>query len=184
MAKKSKQDTASANLRNICLNMLSDTLDAGKFSNIVMDRALKEYTLSPAERSFLSRLYLGVIERLIYIDYIINAYSSVNTQKMKPVVLNILRMSVYQLKFMDAVPDYAVVSEALSLCEARKLSGLKGFVNGLLRAIIRNDKELNPPANVLYSVPKWMYELVESQYGKEAAESFFEDSLKPKDYVV
>ena len=73
---------------------------------------------------------------MIEIDYIINQFSNVKVNKMKPVIRTILRSAVYQLKYMDGVPDSAVCNEAVKLAdEKRGFRSLKGFVNGVLRTI-------------------------------------------------
>ena len=76
---------------------------------------------------------------MIEIDYILNQISKTKVKKMKPVIRNILRSSVYQLKYMDNVPVSAVCNEAVKLAGKRHFVNLKGFVNGVLRNIARND---------------------------------------------
>ena len=66
---------------------------------------------------------------MLHLDYIINQFSNVKVNKMKPVIRNILRMSVYQLKFMNSVPASAVCNEAVKLAVKKGFRGLKGFVN-------------------------------------------------------
>ena len=75
----------------------------------------------------------GTLERQIEIDYIINQFSKVKVNKQKPVIRTILRSSVYQLKYMDHVPDSAVCNEAVKLAGKKGFVNLKGFVNGVLR---------------------------------------------------
>ena len=95
-----------------------------KFSHIVINDALKKVqSISKQERSFITKLAEGTIERAIELDYIINKFSKINTNKMKPAIRNILRLSVYQLKYMDSVPDSAICNEAVLL------TSKKGFVN-------------------------------------------------------
>ena len=72
----------------------------------------------------------GTLERMIELDYIINQFSKVKVQKMKPVIRCILRSAVYQMRYMDSVPDSAICNEAVKLAVKRGFSGLKGFVNG------------------------------------------------------
>ena len=166
-------------LRNIVLTMLTDTLEDGVFSNVCINDVSARYELSLHERAFISRLYLGVLERLIFIDHIINKHSSVQTAKMKPVIRGILRMSVYQLLFMDSVPDHAALSEAVRLVKKRKIGQLSGFVNGVLRSIQREaDKDIAAmPENVRLSVPGWIYEMLISDLGKDKAVRFLEGTL-------
>lgn len=91
------------------------------------------------------RLVEGTVERCIEMDYIIDLYSKVKAAKMKPVIRNILRMSVYQIFYMEQVPDSAACNEAVKLAVKRKLQSLKGFVNGVLRAVVRGKESVVYP---------------------------------------
>ena len=74
---------------------------------------------------------------MIELDYILNQFSKVKVNKMKPVIRNILRSAVYQLKYMDSVPDSAVCNEAVKLAVKKGFGTLRGFVNGVLRNVAR-----------------------------------------------
>lgn len=100
--------------------------------------ALDKYQFLPRQdRAFIKRVCEGTVEYGIQNDYIINQYSKIKINKCKPVIRAILRMSVYQIRFLDAVPDSAVVNEAVKLAEKKHFYNLKGFVNGVLRTIVR-----------------------------------------------
>ncbi len=159
--------------------MLVETLNKGGFSHIVVNDVFKKQEMIGQERAFVSRLYLGVLERLIYIDNIIGRFSSTPLQKIKPVVLNILRLSIYQLLFMDSVPDFAALNEAVKLAKKRGFGSLAPFINGILRNVQKNVSELEEGMadNVKLSVPKWLYEKTVKSYGKEAACNFFKGAL-------
>ena len=168
-----KQTSSQINLRNLVLSMLEDVQD-GKKSHLVLNRYLDDYiTLDKKMRAFITRLFQGTLEREIELDYIIDSFSNMPVKKMKPIIRNILRLSVYQLKYMESVPVSAVCNEAVKLAVKRKLSGLKGFVNGVLRNIIRNIDSLKYPQeekeklSIQYSMPKWIIELWDKQYGLE-----------------
>ena len=94
------------------------------------------------ERAFFLRLVEGTIEYRLQLDYIINLYSKTRTQKMRPGIREILRMAVYQILYMDSVPDRAAVNEAVSLAVKKGFGGLRGFVNGVLRTIVREKEKL------------------------------------------
>ena len=88
-------------------------------------------------------------------------------------------MSVYQLLYMDRVPDSAVCNEAVKLAVHHHFQGLKGFVNGVLRTIARNKEELDLKEPYLrYSLPQWMYSMWEKDWGKESAEKIAASFLK------
>lgn len=161
------------NLRNMVLNMLLE-IDDKKQSHIVLKETLDSHkNLEKNQRAFVTRLFRGTIERQIELDYIIDAFSKTPTEKMKKVIKYILRMSVYQLKYMDSVPVSAVCNEAVKLTAKRKFVGLKGFVNGVLRNIAKNIDSVEYPKNeeemlsVKYSVPQWIIDMWTRQYGKE-----------------
>ena len=161
------------NLRNKVLNMLLE-IDDKKQSHIVLKETLDSLKhLEKNQRAFVTRLFRGTIERQIELDYIIDAFSKTPTGKMKKVIKYILRMSVYQLKYMDSVPVSAVCNEAVKLTAKRKFNGLKGFVNGVLRNIANNINSVEYPKNemevlsVKYSVPQWIIDMWNEQYGNE-----------------
>lgn len=161
------------NLRNKVLNMLLE-IDDKKQSHIVLKETLDSLKhLEKNQRAFVTRLFRGTIERQIELDYIIDAFSKTPTEKMKKVIKYILRMSVYQLKYMDSVPVSAVCNEAVKLTAKRKFNGLKGFVNGVLRNIANNINSVEYPKNememlsVKYSVPQWIIDMWNEQYGNE-----------------
>ena len=108
------------NLRNIVLNMLLEN-NKGRLSHLIVKDTLDENkNLDKNQRAFITRLFQGTIERTIEEDYIINLFSKTKVNKMKPVIRYILRMSVYQLKYMDSVPESAVCNEAVKLAKKRK----------------------------------------------------------------
>lgn len=168
--------------REIVLDILLEILERSGYSHLILRQALNKYQyLDKPERSFISRTVDGTLERLIQIDYVIDSFSTTKVKKMKPVIRTILRMSVYQILFMDRVPDSAVCNEAVKLAGKRKFTGLKGFVNGVLRNISRNKTDTSwPNDSVRYSIPSWLVDMWNHEYGKETArlmmESFLEKS--------
>ncbi len=162
------------NLRNIVLNMLSATLEQGQLSHLVINDTFADEQLTAQDRAFINRVYSGTLEKLVYLDYVIEQFSSVKLKKMKPLVRNILRMSLYQMKFMDSVPDYTCIDEAVRLTRKRGLTNLTGFVNGILRNIQRESDKLELPDYVKACAPKWLYNLVRDQYGADVAGRFFD----------
>ncbi|MCR4673368.1 MAG: 16S rRNA (cytosine(967)-C(5))-methyltransferase RsmB [Lachnospiraceae bacterium] len=162
------------NLRGLSLDVVMEVLEKGGFSNRVLGNVLSKYQyLEKNERSFVTRLSLGTIENALLLDEVLNTYSKTKVRKMKPVIRNILRLSVYQIYFMDSVPESAVVNEAVKLSKKRGMAGLSGFVNGILRSILREEKPITEFATDLskkYSCPEWLIKLWEQDYGKEKLE--------------
>ena len=124
--------------REIALDVLTEVLENGGFIHTSLSRALLKYQyLEKQERAFITRLTDGTVERLLTLDAAINACSKTRTEKMKPFIRTLLRMSAYQILYMDRIPDSAACNEAVKLAAKRHFSGLKGFVNGVLRSISR-----------------------------------------------
>ena len=155
---------ASVNERELVLDMLLQITRDGEYSHIVIKNVLDKYQyLDKRERAFITRVVNGTLERMIEIDYIINQFSKVKVNKMKPVIRTILRSSVYQMKYMDSVPDSAICNEAVKLAGKRGFVNLKGFVNGVLRNIGRNLDKISYPdekdqeafISIKYSLPEW-----------------------------
>ena len=132
--------------REIILAILLEILEKGQYSHLVMKQVLDKYEYLPKqERAFIQRITEGTVERRIQLDYVIDSFSKTKTQKMKPVIRNILRMAVYQILFMDNVPDSATCNEAVKLAVKKGFASLKGFVNGVLRTIAREKETITYP---------------------------------------
>ncbi|MBQ9806107.1 MAG: 16S rRNA (cytosine(967)-C(5))-methyltransferase RsmB [Clostridia bacterium] len=127
-------------VREIALQVLNKCVLSEQYSNIALDTALSRHTLTAADRGLLTALVYGVLERGITLDYWID---SLATQKgeIDAGTRTLLRMGLYQLAFLDRVPDHAAVNETVSLAPRRT----KGFVNAILRAFLRRDKQIDLP---------------------------------------
>lgn len=169
------------------LAILLEVTRDGEYSHIALRNVLNKYQyLDKKERAFITRVTEGTLERMIEIDYIINQFSKVPTNKMKPVIRNILRSSVYQLKYMDSIPDSAVCNEAVKLAVKKGFSNLKGFVNGVLRTIARNLDTLTYPddLSIRYSMPQWILNQWLTQYDKDTVESMLQAFQTEKPTVI
>ena len=178
-------------VRELALGVLLEVTEQGEFCHIALGNVLEKYQfLEKQERAFLGRLTQGTLERLLELDYITDQFSKVKTEKMKPVIRNILRLSVYQLKYMDSVPDAAVCNEAVKLARKKGFSGLSGFVNGVLRSIARGLGEVEYPQNqpealsVRFSCPGWIVEKWLEEYGRETTEGILKAFLSGEDTTI
>ncbi|NLM14113.1 MAG: 16S rRNA (cytosine(967)-C(5))-methyltransferase RsmB [Epulopiscium sp.] len=154
------------NPREIAVNIISDINNDNAYSNISLQEHFSEYNyLTSLDKAFITEIVNGTIRHMNHIDYIINQFSTTKTNKMKPLILSILRSGVYQILFMSKVPVSAACNEAVKIAKKRGLDGLSGFVNGVLRNIARNinnisypDRSKNPVEYlcVKYSYPKWV----------------------------
>lgn len=164
------------NARDIVLSILLDIEANNTFSNIAIAKALKKHQFeAKKDRAFITRLAQGVTETKIKLDYIIDGFSKTPSGKCKPLIRSLLRMGVYQIMYMDAVPDSAVCNEAVKLAKKHNFGSLGGFVNGVLRAVARNKDKIAMPGkqnlseylSVNYSMPKWLCKKIMEDYGEK-----------------
>ncbi|MBE6010832.1 MAG: 16S rRNA (cytosine(967)-C(5))-methyltransferase, partial [Lachnospiraceae bacterium] len=169
-----------SDVRNLALSILIDVLEKGSFSHIAIQKELTGRTdLTDRDKKFAMYLIRGTIQRKLTLDHILGQFSKTPLKKMKPVIRTILRMSVFQIMYMDSVPDRAVCNEAVRLTKRRGLSGLSGFVNGVLRSVVRGREEIHWPdrsddlneyLSIWYSMPKWLVEKWIAAYGETRCE--------------
>ena len=183
--------TKPVNEREIVLEVLLEITEKGQFSHIILRDVLWKYQyLEKRERAFITRVTEGTLEHMIEIDYILDRFSKVKVKKMKPVIRAILRSAVYQLKYMDSVPDSAVCNEAVKLAVRKGFSGLKGYVNGVLRSVARGigsvqyPKEKMEELSVRYSCPEWVLDLWSGSYDIEVIEMMLRDFQKEKPVTI
>lgn len=158
----------------------------GQYSHLVLRDVLDKYQyLSKQERAFLTRLTEGTIERMLTLDYVIDQFSKTKVKKMKPLIRELMRLSVYQIMYMDGVPDAAVCNEAVKLARKRGFSGLSGFVNGVLRSVARGWKDVTfQNESVRYSVPEWIIDGWNADYGRDVTEKMLEAFMQPAKITV
>lgn len=183
----------TVNDRELILEILLAVTRDGEYSHIALRNVLENYQyLDKSERAFITRVTEGTLERMIELDYIINQFSKTKVNKMKPVIRTIIRSAVYQLKYMDSVPDSAVCNEAVKLAGKRGFSGLKGFVNGVLRNISRNLDSVKYPdksdtvkwLSVMYSMPEWIITEWLKNYDCEMVEKMLQAFLAERPTTI
>lgn len=178
------------NAREIVLEALLLYDKGNEFSDKVLSDILSKYAyLEKNDRALIDRLFSGVVERRLTLDYIINQFSTVKINKQKPVIRTILRMGVYQICFMNSIPDSAAVNEAVKLAKRKKFNNLSGFVNGVLRAVTKNkDSIVFPDRNknyvnylsVVYSCPEWLCSHYIDEIGENETEELLKQSAERK----
>nr|WP_317359136.1 16S rRNA (cytosine(967)-C(5))-methyltransferase RsmB [uncultured Tyzzerella sp.] len=179
------------NAREIAVYALIDILEQQLYNNLTLKKIFNENKdITPQDRAFITELVNGTLRNIIYIDYVIDSFSNTKTKKMKPLILNIIRISVYQIIFMDKIPVSAVCNEAVKFAKKKKFNGLSGFVNGVLRNIARNihniklPDEQKQPVKFLatkYSYNEWVIEKWIAQFGYDETKNICEaNSLAPK----
>lgn len=165
--------------RQAALEILTKTETNHGYLNLVYMEVLKANSFSPLDAAFIKELVFGVYRNKLYLDYIIRANSSLRLKKIEPTVLNILRMGVYQILFMDKIPDHAAVSEAVSLAKKRSRGRTAGFVNAVLRSVLRSGgADLSPLKkdavtyfSIKFSYPEELTSFFLSTFGKSRAET-------------
>ena len=187
-------ETVKVNERELVLDILLLVTRDGVHSHLAIGQVLEKYQyLEKKSRAFISRLAQSTRERMIVLDYVIDCYSKTPVKKMKPVIRCIMRSAVYQLLYMDSVPASAACNEAVRLAGKRGFSGLKGFVNGVLRTISRAQTsgelikkypyETTDPKQYLSvrtSVPRWLVSQWIHAYDYATAKSICESFLKER----
>ena len=166
-----------ADARTVAFNVLYSIETERAYSNIALNNAIKENKLNNIDASFVSALVYGVIERKITLDYIIRQYTKTTPiSKIELKTLIILRMGALQLLFMNKVPESAAVNESVKLAKSHRLQKSAGFINAVMRSIIRNnfayrmpDQSTNQYLSVLYSCPQEIVDNFINDYGRTNA---------------
>ena len=173
--------TKAINEREIVLEVLLEITEHGMYSHIVLRDVLNKYQyLEKKERSFITRVTEGTLEHMMEIDYILDQFSKVKVKKMKPVIRNIMRSAVYQMKYMDSVPVSAACNEAVKLAVRKGFGSLRGFVNGVLRNVARNLDQIAYPTeprqrlSIQYYMPEWILNLWLKAYDSDIVEQMLQ----------
>ena len=182
------------NTREIILRVLNDISENGIYSHMAIRGALDKYGYLPKrDRAFITRVCEGTVERMIELDYSINRFSTIPVSKMKPVIRDTLRSAVYQIRFMDNVPDAAAVNEAVRLTQQKGFYNLKGFVNGVLRSVVRSGDEIPYPDievdpvryySVKYSMPEWIVRSFRDEFGPIVTRMMLKSMLEERPMTV
>ena len=171
------------NIKQRLIKLISD-VDKGKYSNIALNEYFNENRLDRRERGFITEVFYGVIRNKIFIDEMIKRRTK---EIKKEWIRNILRISIYQITFMNS-DDKGVVWEATELTKKKFSIPVSRFVNGVLRSYIREkDSEIEnlkkeKKFDILYSYPAWFYERIKKYYGEDSEKVLI--SLKKVPYMA
>lgn len=167
--------------RSAAVKALLTIQEEGGYSNIVLDELLESVSLASADRALASRLLYGVTERRLTLDYLLNKTASTPVKKMQPAVREILRVGAYQLVYMDKMPSFAVVNEAVEQTRQFGCGRLSAFVNGVLRQIEREYVNLlaalpttDKGLELRYSVPREWIRIWREAYGESVLQGLLE----------
>lgn len=169
--------------RKTAFEILFEIEKEGAYSNLTINRFLEKN--KPENPAFIRELVYGVLENKILLDYYLDNLIPSGIKKVKKKEATLLRLGIYQLIFMDSVPDYAAVNETVTI--AKKLvRGREGFINGVLRGYMKKGNEIKLPdeskdlknyLSVKYSFPTWLIDKWEEQYGIEECKLLLEASI-------
>ncbi len=177
------------NIRELALDILMEVSKNGEKSHVILKAVLDKYDYLPIQdKGFLRRLVSGTIEYRLRLDYVIDRFSKVKVNKLKPLIRELLRLSIYQLLYMDRVPDSAVCNEAVKLASKRGFKSLSGYVNGVLRAIARGRNDIKWPdenagddkiyaLSIMYSCPEIIIKSLIDDYGYDTCVMCLKASL-------
>lgn len=179
--------------REIAVGALLRVDRGGGYSNLVLDANLKTKGLSERDKAFCCALFYGVLERRVTLDAVIVRYAR-TPKHTAPAVMELLRTGLYQLLYMDGVPDSAAVNETVELTKAFGCEHASGFLNGVLRSFLRDGASLAPLLEACvddaarmeleYAAPRWLCELFMQDYGVEAARAALAAALgRPPIYL-
>lgn len=182
------------NARELALDIFLEMEKTGRYGDSLIRNVLDKYDYEdPKEKAFFKRLAEGALERQITLDWALDSYSRTPVKRMKPLIRNLLRLSAYQILYMDAVPDSAACNEAVKLAKKRGFTSLGGFVNGVLRMLSREKEKLSWPdpqkdweksVSVRYSLPEWLASLWAGQYGRDTAEMLGEGISQRRPVII
>ena len=180
MAKKTEQNhknlAEGANPRKVALTILHQVAADGAYSNIALNNRLKQAQLSALDKGLVTELVYGTLRHQGTLDYILSLFLTKPLNKLPLWILLILRMGLYQLRYMDKIPDSAAINESVKLAKKYGHQGTAGLVNGTLRNIVRNPEKIIFPdpeksaaeyISAYYSHPLWLVERWLAEYGFE-----------------
>lgn len=160
--------------REQIVDLLIEIEKEDSYAQLVLKRALQD--IDAKDKGFVTEVVYGTLKYQIKLDYILNQFSKTPVHRMKPLIRNLMRMSLYQMLYLDKVPTSAIVNEAVKIAKKRKFQTLSGFVNGLLRNIERQREQIVYPdeaknlvlaMSIHYAIPEWIIEDWLKVYKKE-----------------
>ncbi|MBC8078838.1 MAG: 16S rRNA (cytosine(967)-C(5))-methyltransferase RsmB [Gorillibacterium sp.] len=173
--------------REAAMDILTRVEEDRSYSNLLLNRTLQKLELSRADAGLTTELVYGTIQRLNTIDHYLGRFLTGGLDKLQPWVRSLLRLSFYQLYYLDRIPSHAAVSEAVNVAKKRGHLGISGMVNGVLRNVIRQKEQLKPQASLSdikrialsESHPEWLVARYVHRYGVDVTEQICAANNKP-----
>lgn len=170
--------------REAALKALYDVDKNDAYCDKALKKILAEESLLQQEKSLATELVYGVTDKKRRLDYIISRYSKQKLKKISVWIINILRMGIYQLLFLDKIPESAAVNESVKLARRYGHSASAGFVNGILRNVARQGDVEYSDMSIFHSVPEWLDAMLKEQYGEKTAYEIYEAFSKPSPTTI
>lgn len=172
-----------ANVREIAVNLLAELEQNKAYSNIALNKIITQNNLSSMDKGLLTALFYGVLDRKITLDFIISKFLKTPINKLKPITKQALRIAVYQIMYMDKIPESAAVNESVNIVKKSKERYNASFVNGVLRALLRNPVEIPKSddiksLSIRYSCPESIISEFVKDYGLETAKKLLSEALQ------
>ncbi|NLJ65080.1 MAG: 16S rRNA (cytosine(967)-C(5))-methyltransferase RsmB [Christensenellaceae bacterium] len=175
---RGNSDYITSKARAAALMVLDKVLISGGYASLTLSDALYDLRLDNKDKRLCTRIVYTALEKLYYLDFVLNRFLS-DPDSLPASIINLLRLSLVQLLYMDRVPENAIVNEAVNLAKARGYEELSGLVNAVLRSIIREKNEIPLPdkesheeyLSIMYSAPLDMIRLLIKHYGEERTEN-------------
>ena len=168
--------------RNLALAVLEDVFVNQAYSNIALNKHLKGSQLSAPDKGLVTEIVYGTVARKLTLEWYLSHFIQ-DRDKLDNWLYILLLLSAYQLRYLDKIPNHAVVNEAVELAKARK-KGSEKLVNAVLRRILREGwpdiariKRKNKRDSIAYSLPVWLVSKLKEEYGEERAQAIFESLL-------
>lgn len=176
---------AKKKARDIALDVLNRVDEHHSYSNLELRHVLDAAELSPQDAGLVTELVYGTIQRRLTLDFVLSHF--VGKKKVQPWVRNLLRLSLYQIRFLDRVPERAAVHEAVEIAKRRGHQGISSMVNGVLRNVLRNpdvwermpEGDAATQISVTHSHPEWLVRHWLQVYGEETTLAMCEANNMP-----
>lgn len=180
--KDTHHQTQGIEARECALMVIHQVFEQEAYTSIALDRSLKASHLSMQDRTLVTEIVNGTIRMSKHLDWVLNLFLKKPVQKINPWVRDILRLSLYQLLFLDKIPAHAAVNSAVILTRKKVGKTMAGLVNGVLRNYLRNKDKIEYPdpadsvlyLSVYYSQPEWIVEMLIKQFGLRQCQSVLE----------
>lgn len=176
--KPMKGNDLKLSAREAALEVLTRVEERRSYSNLLLNQTLQRHRLERQDAALATEIIYGTLQRLNTIDFFLSRFVAKGLGKLEPWVKCLLRLSFFQLYYLERIPDHAIVNEAVNIAKRKGHQGISGMVNGVLRSVLRNKQSLKIPEGLndaerialTHSHPEWLVRRWMSQLGSELTE--------------